>query len=188
MNGWGGRQGSGFVVHFDGQDWSTYRTAASFPGAFQVGAVTPDGRLWGLVPGRGLAAFDGRSWEDGDSWEFYGSAGGLSLAGGFHLTPGPDGTLWVTTPRGIARLDPQNPPERAWMVYAPVQDPTTSYSNAVAFAPDGAVWWGATKFRPGAVLPGTPCCAGSSAWRRRPLRSTRKGLQKFVTCSKGKAT
>jgi hypothetical protein len=57
MNGWEGSQGSGYVARFDGENWQTRKTADAFPYGFMVGAVTDDGRVWGVVPERGLASF-----------------------------------------------------------------------------------------------------------------------------------
>jgi hypothetical protein len=105
-----------------------------------------------MVPGRGLAAFDGRSWSDADSWGFYTPAGEPDLDVTAVLGLAPDGALWLRTDRGLARLDPtklaDGEPAAAWMTYALKEDMVIPSRHAVAFGPKGTVWFGATRFEP----------------------------------------
>ena len=166
MNGWEGRQGSGYVARFDpstglragGEGWTIYKIADSFPGAFMVGAVTSDGLVWGVAPERGLACVDplamlgtgSGSWTNDRSWTFYPTAGGLSLDSINALTVAPDGALWAITGKGIAYFD-----ESAWQTVRLEHDPGTI--NAMAFAPDGSIWLGTSQgaihFRPSETVP-----------------------------------
>jgi streptogramin lyase len=148
MNGWEGLQGSEYVALFDGKLWTTYKAADSFPGGFQLEAVTADGRLWGMVPGRRLASFDGGSWTDRDSWTFYEARGGLPLDGIQGLTQAPDGTLWTSMDNGVVRIDPLQDSDGGWMMYAAEDSLPGSHLGAMAFAPDGSIWFGATRFQP----------------------------------------
>ena len=129
MNGWEGTQGSFYVARFDGENWTTFKVADSFPGGFLVGAVTPDGLLWGTVPDRQLASFDGQSWEQEASWTLYSSADGLPLDEVTAMAVAPDGALWVGTTSGVARFD------GAWTAYA-----AGDTVRAIAFGPHGEVW------------------------------------------------
>jgi len=166
MNGWEGLQDSFYVARFDpstglragGEGWTIYKIADSFPAAFRVGAVTPDGLVWGVVPERGLACFDpsavlgtgAESWTDGRSWTFYPTAGGLSLDSINALTVAPDGGLWVITNQGLAYFDGSD-----WETVRLDHDPGTI--NTMAFAPDGSIWLGTSQgaihFRPSETVP-----------------------------------
>jgi len=129
MNGWEGTQRSFYVARVDRENWTTFKGADSFPGGFLVGAVTPDGLLWGTVPDRQLASFDGQSWGDETSWTLYSSADRLPLDEVTAMAVAPDGALWVGTTRGAARFD------GAWTAYAAGDD-----VRAIAFGPHGEVW------------------------------------------------
>ena len=170
VNGWDGVQGSQYVAHFDGGDWTTYRTADSFVGPFLVSAVTPDGRVWGTVPERGLAAFDrlaapsglaapeGQTWTDGASWTFYALPAGLS-DGASGPVVAPDGALWISSGLGVARFDPvvaeQDSPDAAWSVYSTGDLLEGGRLGPIAFGPGGEIWFGATRFDP-ATAEGSP--------------------------------
>jgi ligand-binding sensor domain-containing protein len=138
MNGWEGSQGSQYVARFDGENWTTFKSADSYPGGFMVGAVTPDGLVWGIAPERGLACFDGQAWTDGHSWTFYLTADDLSLEGISVLTVAPDGTLWAATCKGLAHFD-----GNAWE--AILLDRDLGAINAMSFAADGSIWLGTSK-------------------------------------------
>lgn len=143
MNGWEGRQDSFYVARFDWLEWTTYKGGDSFPGGFMVGAMTPDGRLWGTVPERRLASFDGQSWADELSWTFYDTADGLPLDSILVMAVAPDGALWVGTEGGVARFDGQN-----WSAYPTEHGLVGNAVRAIAFGRDAEVWFGATRFRP----------------------------------------
>lgn len=156
VNGWEGTQGSDYVARFDGQDWMAYRSADAFPGRFVAGVVTPDGLVWGIVPERGLASFDGGSWTQGSSWAVYTPPEGISLDGSLSLTVAPDGALWMRTAEGAARFDPAVVRSRSaetalngtWTLYT-VQHPLCSSSyRPIAFGPQGEVWFGTSRFLP----------------------------------------
>jgi hypothetical protein len=137
MNGWEGTQGSFFVARFDGEKWTTLKGADSFPGGFLLGAVTPDGLLWGTVPGGGLASFVGLSWEDERSWTLYSRAGELPLDEVLTMAVAPDGALWVGMSSGAARFD------GAWTAYA-----KGHAVRAIAFGSQGEVWLDTTVLYP----------------------------------------
>ena len=137
MNGWEGTQGSFYVARFDGGKWTTFKGAHSFPGGFLVGAVTPDGLLWGTIPDSRLASFDGQSWGDERSWTPYSRADGLPLDEALTLAVAPDGALWVGTSSGAARFD------GAWTVYV-----AGEAVRAIAFGRQGDVWLDTTVVRP----------------------------------------
>jgi heat shock protein HslJ/ligand-binding sensor domain-containing protein len=138
VNGWEGSQGSGYVARFDGENWTAYKGVDSYPNSFVVRAVTSDGLLWGLVPDRRLACFDGRSWSDGQSWMFYDTADGLPSDQIVDLVVAPDGVLWAVTDGGIAYLE-----NGAWEGIPSEKGPGTI--NTMAFAPDGSIWLGDSK-------------------------------------------
>jgi len=149
VNGWDGTQGSQYIAQFDGDEWETYGIAESAPGTFSVSAITPDGRVWGIMPERGLAAFDGRSWTDDASWTFYSPPGGLVLVGAWPAVA-PDGALWMRFQEGVARFDPSladegDSPEAAWTLY---EDVLAGGYAPIAFGPGGEIWFGATRFEP----------------------------------------
>jgi hypothetical protein len=156
MNGWEGLQGSLYVARFDpsiglkagDEGWTIYKSADSFPGAFMVGAVTPDGLVWGTVPEGRLASFDGQSWTDSQSWTFHTTAGSLPLDNIRGLAVAPDGALWVVTSSGVARLDGEGASDGAWTTYTMDNGLASGIGSAIAFAPDGAIWFGATRFQP----------------------------------------
>ena len=152
INGWEGVQDSNYAGRLSDETWTIYPLSESFPGSFRAEAVTADGRLWGVVPGRGLAAFDGQSWSDADSWGFYTPASELDLDAIAVLGLAPDGALWLRTDRGLAHLDPtklaDGEPAAAWMAYALKDDRVIPSRHAVAFGLDGSIWLGATRFEP----------------------------------------
>jgi ligand-binding sensor domain-containing protein len=156
VNGWGGSQGSQYVARFDGGEWTTYSIGESFAGTFSVSAVTGDGRVWGIVPDRGLAAFDGRAWSEAESWAFYAPPEGVLLHGGSGPYLAPDGALWMHTQHGVARFDPTlisaeaggNSSKAAWTIYRSDDGLEGSSLGPIAFGPDGEIWLGATRFQP----------------------------------------
>jgi ligand-binding sensor domain-containing protein len=159
VNGWDGSLGSQYVARFDGSEWTIYSTSETFPGRFAVSAVTPDGRVWGIVPERGLVAFDGlaapngQTWTDSASWEFYAPPEGFPLNGGPGPVLAPDGALWVRSQQGVARFDPAvaaaeiegDSPDAAWTVYE--HDLEGRGLGGIAFGPGGEIWFGATRFQ-----------------------------------------
>jgi hypothetical protein len=149
VNGWEGTEGSQYVARLDDQDWTVFYSVESVPGTFAMSAVTPDGRVWGIVPGRGLAAFDGQGWSEAESWAFYGLPVGFTFRGaGPALAP--DGSLWMRLEHGLARFDPALAgAEGAWTVYSLEEGGEGGY-GPIAFGLDGAIWLGATRLEPGA--------------------------------------
>lgn len=128
--GWEGTQGSGYVAQFDGSDW--IKTLDRSLGSL---VVTPDGQVWGVADGEGLARFDGQSWTLLQTpVDFEGPVRTLAVA--------PDGALWASGNDQIARFD-----EVAWTVY-----PSTEGVQVIAFAADGSLWLGtsngAARFQP----------------------------------------
>ncbi len=163
VNGWEGTQGSQYVGRFDGENWTRLKPADSFPGGFSVRAVTPDGLVWGIVQGSRLASFDGRSWTDEDSWAFYDVGGHLPRVEPYNLRVGPDGALWLIVAGDVARFDPQRPPDEAWTAYSSGSALVEGYVGAVAFAPDGAIWIGGTRFQPEGAAGSEPDGGGADA-------------------------
>jgi ligand-binding sensor domain-containing protein len=137
-NGWEGTQGSSYVARFDWQNWTTYRGADSYPGGFLVGAVTPDGLLWGTAPERRLVSFDGQSWADESAWRFHYNADGLPLGDFTALSVAPDGALWVGLEGGVACFD------GVWTTFVPEGELAAAPVRAIAFGPEGGVWLGTT--------------------------------------------
>ena len=158
MNGWEGLQGSGYVARYsdsttDGETWKMYKASESFVGPFAVGAVTHDGRVWGVVPDRGLVSTsDGASWTESASWAFYQPPDSVSVAA--LLDEAPDGALWLRTQDGIARFDPSVDPTAsgesaldAWTVFT-VDGGAVGHPGAIAFGPSDEIWLGTTRFQP----------------------------------------
>ena len=128
---------------------------------FTISAVTPDGRVWGTVPERGLAAFDGpaalegQTWTDDASWTFYAPPEGF-LGGGSGPVVAPDGALWVRSQQGVARFDPTVAvaevegfsPDAAWTVYPSEDGLRDGGFGSIAFGPGGEIWFGTTRFQP----------------------------------------
>ena len=135
MNGWEELQGSGYVARFDGESWTTHQVADSFPGSFRVGAVTSDGRVWGIVAEGGVACFDGGAWADSRSWTLYEVSNQV-----FDLAVAPHGVLWAVTDEGIAFLDADS-----WRTIILNYTPGPGTINSLAFAPDGSIWLGTTR-------------------------------------------
>ncbi len=160
ISGWQGLAGSAYVARFDpattGQAWTTYPISESFPGEFILQAVTPDGLVWGTVPDRGLASYDGGDWTAARSWSMYTAAGSLALNAGLDVAVAPDGTLWVHTPQGLAQLDPERgtaqgkegTPAIAWIEYALEGDSSARILGPIAFGIGEEIWSGATRFQP----------------------------------------
>jgi ligand-binding sensor domain-containing protein len=148
INGWEGRQGSFYVARFDGEGWTTYRSADAFPGRFSVGAVTHDHRLWGISPEGGLARFDGASWSDEQGWTFYRPPEGLSVNSVRAI--GPNGALWLHTSEGFARFEAESAADDRWTTYTAGDGLVCdgSCGDAIAFAPDGAIWFGTMRLQP----------------------------------------
>ena len=156
MNGWEGLQDSFYVAQLDGQNWTIYSTSDSFPGPFMVRAVTPDGLVWGTVPERGLASFDGQSWTDGESWTVYTTADDLHLDNVNVLAVAPDGTLWVGTNKGAARFDRESPADKMWTSYTTDDGLASDNVRAIAFGLNGEIWFGTTRFLPPEAEPFWP--------------------------------
>jgi ligand-binding sensor domain-containing protein len=142
VHGWEGSQDSWYLARLDGEEWTTYRLADAYPGRFRLGAITPDGRLWGMVEGQGLASFDGGDWNEASSWFFYpppeGSAAPTSVLG-----DADDGTLWLATAEGVARFVPPASGEGGgtW-THFPVEDPEGRFAaTSLAIGPDGELWF-----------------------------------------------
>lgn len=149
VDGWEGSQDSWYLARMDGEAWTSYRLADAYPGGFRLGAVTPDGRLWGTVEGRGLASFDGGDWEEASSWSFYppedGSPAPTSLLGAAD-----DGTLWLATSQGVARFVPPPAGKRGgrWTDFQ-VEDGQRPFApTSLAIGPDGELWFNNTRLLP----------------------------------------
>jgi hypothetical protein len=150
INGWEGTQDSFYVARLDGEEWTVYPVADAFPGAFAVRAVMPDGRIWGIVPEWGLAAFAGGSWSDGSSWSFHELPEDLGREYTRILGAARDGALWISGEDGVARLVPPDAAREGegdsgelWTVY-----PEAGSATDIAFGPGGEIWFGATRFQP----------------------------------------
>ena len=156
VSGWEGTQDSDYIARFDGAEWTTYRQVDSFPGRFTMRAGTPDGLIWGTVPGRGLASFDGRSWSGAGSWSFYTPATAWSLENMHLLGAAPDGALWLGLESGVARFDPAAQaaqdvgadPAGAWTFYSAEQGLSGGRFSAIAFGPDGEIWLDTMRLQP----------------------------------------
>ncbi len=126
--------------------------------------MTDDGRLWGVVPGRGLASFDGSSWSEASSWAFYSPPGALPSEVVGVLGAAPDGAIWVNVENGVARFDPAagaggaggSAPKGAWTVFTADDGLSTPHIGSVAFGPDGEIWFDATRFQPPGAVEGSP--------------------------------
>jgi hypothetical protein len=153
VNGWEGTEGSQYVAQLDGERWTVFYSAESVPGSFYASAVTADGRVWGVVPDRGLAAFDGQAWSEPESWAFYAPPEDSTLVGS-RPTLAPDGALWMRLERGVARFDPAmaggdaGSTDAAWTVYSLEEGLEDGY-GPIAFGPDGEIWVGAKRLLPG---------------------------------------
>jgi hypothetical protein len=143
ITGWEGTQGSFYVARFDGENWTTFPSTDAFPGGFQVAAATTDGCMWGITDS-GLTCFDGKSWMDSRSWTFYPLPDTLSLASARTLITAPDGSLWLRADNGLARFDVESTSGERWTTYICER----SCNSNIAFAPDGAIWPGTTRFHP----------------------------------------
>jgi ligand-binding sensor domain-containing protein len=148
VDGWEGLQDSWYLARLYKEEWTSNRLADAYPGAFRLGAVTPDGRLWGMVQGRGLASFDGGDWTQRGSWSLYsppeGSPAPTSLLGA-----SADGTLWLATPGGVARFVPPASKEDdgAW-THFPVKDALDRFAAiSLAIGPDGELWFNNTRLQ-----------------------------------------
>jgi ligand-binding sensor domain-containing protein len=71
----------------------------------------------------------------------------------------PDGALWISVEDGVARFDPaagagrggQSGPGGAWTLYTVDNGLELPHVGAIAFGPEGDIWFGATRFRPADV-------------------------------------
>jgi ligand-binding sensor domain-containing protein len=117
---------------FDGTNW-VRQLALGGAGAAGV-AVAPSQDLWavfadGSTPDWEVARWDGATW-----WTVFPASDGLAEPGnlmgpgGFAISP--DGSLWVSTDRGLVRFD-----DGHWSVRF------AGYGfSALSFAPDGTLW------------------------------------------------
>jgi ligand-binding sensor domain-containing protein len=146
VDGWEGSQGSWYLAHVQGEAWTSYRLADAYPGGFRLGAVTADGRLWGMVEGQGLASFDGSDWGAASSWAFY-PAPDPSPAPSSVLGASDEGALWLATDEGVARFVPPGEGESdgTW-THFPVDDARGRFAaNSLAVGPDGEMWFNNTR-------------------------------------------
>ncbi len=160
ISGWEGQAESSYIARYDptptGPIWTTYPVSGSFPGAFFLQAVTPDGQVWGVVPDRGLARFDGGDWSDAKSWDIYPVADGLPLSTALRVSLAPNGTLWVQTQTGVAQLELQPGAGQAekgalqsvWSEWPLDDDLSGRILGPMAFGTEGEIWFGATRFQP----------------------------------------
>jgi len=116
---------------FDGTRWvHESPLGESQPSPFLRLAVAPNGDLWavgadGDPPDWAVAHYDGATWAVDRAFD------GLAEQGyvrGFAIAP--DGSIWVSTDRGLARFDGQR-----WSLRF-----AGSGFNALSFAPDGTLW------------------------------------------------
>ena len=142
VDGWEGSQDSWYLARLEGETWRSYRLADAYPGSFRLGAITPDGRLWGTVEGRGLASFDGGEWGEASSWAFYPPAD-ASVAPTSLLGASGDGTLWLATHEGVARFVPPARGESGgtWTRFPVEGGPGSFAATSLAIGPDGEVWF-----------------------------------------------
>jgi ligand-binding sensor domain-containing protein len=147
VEGWRGSQGSYFVARFDGLDWTYHELKDAPVRGFSVGAVTPDGTLWGFGVHGEILSFDDVSWTDPDSWRSYSVP--LELSDSFRgMAVAPDGSIWVGGETGASRFDPQALPNDPWTFYPLPPDLTTDLGPGMSSAIDGSFWFGATCLKP----------------------------------------
>lgn len=158
-NSWKGEADSSYITRLDPvaavDEWTTFHISESHPGAFYLHAVTSDGWLWGVIPGVGVASFDGREWTAAESWRIYPLPGDLPLRGGFHMAISQDGKLWVATPRGAAHMaaegrsgqEESTVRRELWTEYTADCDVPAGTLRPIASGPGGEVWFGATRFQ-----------------------------------------
>jgi ligand-binding sensor domain-containing protein len=162
-SGWEGSQDSEYIARFDDSRWTTYPLADSYPGTFILGGATQDGRLWGVVPGRGVASFDGGDWTADSSWAFYSPPDALPSSVLSVLGVAPDGGIWVKVEAGVSRFDPAVVGNQggdlghgeAWITYTVDDGLGSPYVGTVAFGPDGEIWFGTTRFQPAGASGGS---------------------------------
>ena len=130
----------GGVFRWDGSSWNRIDEARPAAGAGAL-AMDGEGTLWvGNDDVGGIWRFDGSKWES------FSAEDAAVLAGPVRtIEPLPDGTVWVTTERGVARFDGGS--WSAWMS----PDIGLRGDIAAALAPDGVVWVAGGSESSGAV-------------------------------------
>jgi ligand-binding sensor domain-containing protein len=93
---WAGTWGGG-LSHFDGKEWRTFTMADGLPSNHVFMLKKIDGVLW-VGTNHGLAKYDGKAFTK------YGTGDGLFSDNVFSLAFGADGTTWVGSFGGVARL------------------------------------------------------------------------------------
>lgn len=122
------------VDRFDGTRWVRESALGGSQPADVAGlAVAPNGDLWVVVAGGdapdwAVARYDGATWTVDRASDGLAEPGNLAGPDGFAIAP--DGNLWVSTDRGLARFDGQR-----WSLHF-----AGSGFSALSFAPDGTLW------------------------------------------------
>jgi hypothetical protein len=98
-----------------------------------------------------LARFDGTAWSEERGWTAYPPPGRLSVDSVQAIAR--DGALWLHTSEGFARFDPGAVSADRWTTYNADNGLVCDgdCGEAIALAPDGAIWFGTTHFQPAQI-------------------------------------
>lgn len=148
------------VVHFDREAasgggtldkvWTTYTWADGLPGDWITSiAVAPDGVVWVGTLREGVARYDGTAWIAYDTHD------GLVSNDVRAVAVASDGEVWFGTCAlhgpastesppcfGVSRLGDVGTPGETWTAFSEEDGLANNRVNAIAIAPDGAVWFG----------------------------------------------
>jgi ligand-binding sensor domain-containing protein len=164
----------GGVVHLDMQAvsaggtpdemWTTYGWADGVPSTWiSTVAVAPDGAVWAGTLREGAARFDGAAWTTYDTDDGLVSSDVRAIA----ITP--EGDVWFGTCAlwgaashepppcfGVSRLTGAGTADEVWASFSEEDGLANNRVNAIAVAPDGAVWFGTGRldYYPWAPSPG----------------------------------
>ncbi len=117
-----------WAVRFDGESWKNYGEEDGLP--YEAGntlVLAPDGLPW--IVGQGVYRFDGQRWIDMGA-----PISGASITG---IAFAPDGTAWISSYKGAARLQGQ-----MWTTFLAADGLAGDSLTAVAVAADGTAWLG----------------------------------------------
>jgi ligand-binding sensor domain-containing protein len=130
--------------------WTTYTWKDGVPSEWITSvAVAPDGAVWVGTLREGAARFDG------ESWTGYRSEDGLVSNDVRAIAFAADGAVWFGTCAlwgpaslepppcfGVSRLEGAGTSSETWTTYSEEDGLANNRVNAIAVAPDGAVWFG----------------------------------------------